>query len=186
MQTKAAIWGLCWEGTSAQSVVASQRWVLTAMQRHGRGLVSMLWRILGNEADVCDAYQDTFLRLAQHEDGRRPGNVKAFVYRCASNVAVSMLRRRRARQRLRRALADRSSAARVAGELDSRRLRESLRDEIARLPERLRSVVILKDLAELPYRQVAAILGVSVGTARVYRCRGVRLLAARIARRDGA
>ena len=42
----------------------------------------------------------------------------------------------------------------------------------------LRDVVALRDLAELPYRQVGAMLGISPATARVYRCKAVRLLAA--------
>ena len=50
--------------TQVDAVARSQRWVLTAMQHHGAALVGMLWRILGNEQDVCDAYQETFLRLA--------------------------------------------------------------------------------------------------------------------------
>lgn len=57
---------------AADSVAVSQRWVLAAMQKHGPSLVAMLWRILGNEQDVCDAYQDTFVQLAHSRDGQVP------------------------------------------------------------------------------------------------------------------
>lgn len=180
MPTKTVSWALQWDLTLADSVVASQRWVLTAMQKHGAPLVSMLWRILGNEADVCDAYQDTFLQLVHYQDGRKPDNVKAFVFRTASNVAISLLRRRKTHLKACHILADRTDEERrsdYAGDLDSQRLREVLRTQIARLPEKLRSAVVLRDLAELPYPQVAKILGVSVATVRVYRCRAVQLLA---------
>jgi RNA polymerase sigma factor (sigma-70 family) len=64
-----------------------------------------------------------------------------------------------------------------AGDLDSKYLQEILRSHIARLPEHLRNVVTLRDLAELSYTQVGRILGISAGTARVYRCKAVQLLA---------
>ena len=68
--------------------------------------------------------------------------------------------------------------------MDARQLQELLRTNIARLPHRLQSVVVLKDLAELPYNQVAKALGISVGTARVYRCRAIRLLNAWMAQQE--
>lgn len=188
MPSRAASWSLSWDPTRAESVVASQRWVLSVMQKHGGPLVTMLWRILGNEADVCDAYQDTFLQLAHCQDGRKPNNIKAFVFRTASNVAISLLRRRKVHLRACRILADRSDESRrtdYVGDLDSQRLREVLRVQVARLPDRLRSVVVLRDLAELPYPQVAKILGVSVATVRVYRCRAIQLLGRWMERRGG-
>jgi RNA polymerase sigma factor (sigma-70 family) len=62
-------------------------------------------------------------------------------------------------------------------ELDSKYLQEILRDCIAQLPEHLRNVVTLRDLAELSYAQIGRILGISAATARVYRCKAVQLLA---------
>jgi DNA-directed RNA polymerase specialized sigma24 family protein len=38
-------------------------------------------------------------------------------------------------------------------------------------------VVMLRDFGELSYSEVARVLGVSAGTARVYRCKAVQLLA---------
>ena len=97
MTSNAASYGICWDTAAAESVVASQRWILSAMQKHGPALVTMLWRILANEQDVCDAYQDTFLKLAHYQDGQRPHNIKPFVFRTAANVAISMLRRKKLR-----------------------------------------------------------------------------------------
>jgi DNA-directed RNA polymerase specialized sigma24 family protein len=46
---------------------------------------------------------------------------------------------------------------------------ERMRQAICELPRHLRNVVILRDLAQLPYAQVARMLGIRSGTARLYR-----------------
>ena len=178
MFSKAVSYGLLWDAGISESVVESQRWVLSAMQKHGPELVSMLWRILGNEQDVCDAYQDTFLQLAHFEGGHKPDHVKAYIFRVANNIAISMLRRRMAeKSRLSGPVAAVETVSSPANELDSRHLQEALRRYIAQLPEHLRNVVTLRDLGQLSYAQVGRILGISSGTARVYRCKAVQLLA---------
>jgi len=157
------------------------------MRNHGPALVGLLWRILGNEQDVCDTYQDTFLRLAHYEGGRKPNNVKAFLFRTASNTAISALRRRTQHLKACNVLAFRlggRSCPSPVDEIDSKQLRQQLRNGITRLPENLRNVIVLRDLAELPYGQVANILGISVNTARVYRCRGIKWLSTWMARRE--
>ena len=71
-----AVIGLRWDLAAASSVEKSQQWVLSAMQKRGPALISMLWRILGNEQDVCDAYQQTFLQLAHYPEMKKPDNIQ--------------------------------------------------------------------------------------------------------------
>src|SRR4030043_1637668 len=98
---KAVTRELLFTSAVAETVDQSQRWILSAMHRYGQELVTMLWRILGNEQDVCDAYQSTFLQLAHCQNGQKPEHIKAYIFRTAGNVAVSMLRHRIAeRERL--------------------------------------------------------------------------------------
>ena len=160
------------------TVDQSQRWILSAMSRHGQDLVTMLWRILGNDQDVCDAYQSTFLQLAHYQSGQKPEHVKAYIFRTASNIAISVLRHK---------IAERKRLSRVAGaqrgvdspekQLDSKFLVETLRCCMAQLPEHLRDVVMLRDLAELSYAQIGQMLDITPATARVYRCKAIQLLA---------
>ena len=174
---KAASCGSIWDFAVTETVAESQRWILTAMHKHGQELVTMLWRILGNEQDVCDVYQDTFLQLAHHEGGQKPKYVKAYIFRTANNIAISMLRRRIIERRgLAAPVACRKGTGSPAAELDAKYLQEALRDCIAQLPGHLRDVVMLRDLGELSYPQISGILGISAGTARVYRCKAIQLL----------
>jgi RNA polymerase sigma-70 factor (ECF subfamily) len=178
MLSRAISYRSVWDFAAPDSIAESQRWILSTMQKYGQELVTMLWRILGNEQDVCDAYQDTFLQLAHHEGGQKPKNVKAYVFRVANNVAVSMLRRRIAeRNKLPISVTMGKAISSPVKELDSKYLQEILRDCIAQLPEHLRNVITLRDLAELSYAQIGRILGISAATARVYRCKAVQLLA---------
>ena len=178
MFNRAVTYDLLRDVADCKAVDERQQWVLSAMRKHGPELVTMLWRILGNEQDVCDAYQTTFLHLAHRDGGEKPRHIKAYLFRTASNAAITMLRQRIVEDRRLGDLEKSASVAEAApGDLDSRHLAEALRRCVARLPEHLRTVVTLRDLAELSYSEVARIVGISAGTARVYRCKAIQLLA---------
>lgn len=155
------------------------------MQQHGQDLITMLWRMLGNEQDACDAYQNTFLQLAHHQLNKKPQHVKAYIFRTASNVAISMLRHKMAEKKW---LSDASVKTILvkspSNELDLKYLQENLRCCLARLPEHLRNVIALRDLAEMSYKQVGKTLNISPATARVYRCKAVQLLALWMGRKE--
>ena len=185
MLTKAAYLGLGWDFSAVESVAQSQRWVLSAMGKHGQDMVAMLWRILGNEQDVCDAYQQTFLQLAHCGNRTKPDNVDAYLFRTAANIAVSTLRHQKLQTELtEKAKPETPTTCDVdyAANLDAKLMRKQLRTFIAKLPEYLRNVIILRELAELPYNQVGNILGITAATARVYRFKAITLLAAWMAK----
>ncbi|MHC4385693.1 MAG: RNA polymerase sigma factor [Planctomycetota bacterium] len=171
--------GLTFDLTQAESVCKSQRWVLVSMQEFGPALVTVLWRILGNEEDVCDAYQDTFLRLAHLPDQQKPDNVRAYLFRTATNTAISMLRRKQLQKKHQQVLVTERPVPEnnPVAELDARQLQRKLRDAIAELPDYLGDVIVLHELAEMPYNQVAKILGIRTAAARVYRHKAIKLLA---------
>lgn len=156
------------------AVAADQRWVLRSLREDGPALVRLLWRMLGREQDVLDAYQDCYCRLlAQARDASEPPG-RGYIFRTAMNVAQDHRRRRRVRQTHWPALA--ALRSQDTGEAPSPQeaaaqgdLVEALRLAMETLPQRLREVVALRDLAEMSYRDVARVLGLTVGTARVYR-----------------
>ena len=169
------------------SAEKSQVWVLSAMKDHGPAVVHLHWRILGNEDDVCDAYQETFLRLANLNDFRKPSSVKAYLYRTASNIAITILRRKKMRCKAQSFLVGRYSEQvdpDIPAELDVKALCGKLRQALARLPEYLSDVVILHDLAEFSYQEVAKILKIRTATVRVYRHKALTLLASLLSRND--
>jgi len=130
---KTVSYGLLWDFAVSEAVSEDQQWILSTMHKHGQELITMLWRILGNEQDVCDAYQDTFLQLAHYEGGQRPEHVKAYIFRTANNVAISMLRRKVAdKRRISTAIVTGKHVTSPAKELDSKYLQESLRSLVAK------------------------------------------------------
>ncbi len=179
MAVNSTILELTFDLTRAQSVCKSQRWVLVSMQEHGPTLVTMLWRILGNEEDVCDTYQDTFLRLAHLPNQAKPSNVRAYLFRTASNLAISVLRQKQLQRKYQQTFLKeyRAPENNPVTELDSMRLQQRVREAVAELPAYLGDVVVLRDLAQMPYSQVAGILGIRTATARQYRHKAVKLLA---------
>jgi len=161
-----------------EALCPDQGCLLTVMERHGSGLVQMLWRVLGNQADVADAYQETFCRLAVLLRDGKSWKKKGYVYRLAANIAVDMLRGRQ-----RDAVTKRNLAKMPTGEIDPASVLdqqdevERLRGAIAELPDHLRHVLVLREFGELDYQAIASALQIAAATARVYRHRAVRQLA---------
>ncbi len=140
--------------------------------RHGPMVLGVCRRVLGDSHDAEDAFQATFLVLAKKAALiRDPNLLGPWLHGVAHRVAV----RARANAAIRRSR-ERSGAEEAAmaasiglGGEDSvvrAELRAALDDEVARLPERFRRVVVLCYLDGLTHDQAAERLRCPVGTVR--------------------
>lgn len=139
-------------------------------------------RLLGNEADALDAVQDGFVKVLTHLaafEGR--SSFKTWLLRVVSNAALDLGRQRRRRMTSEAPADDGrpgSAAAVSVWEeptlgLERADLRRLIDAGLARLPEPQRQTFVLHVDAELSYREVAEVLGVSIGTvmSRLYYAR---------------
>jgi RNA polymerase sigma-70 factor, ECF subfamily len=140
-----------------------------------RRVVSVAWRMLGNEADARDAAQETFLRVFRNLDKFKPEqSFEAWLYRIAVNVCYDVGRKRR-RYDMRHEPFDVESDhghGALAGpddleaETEMRQRREIVARALASLPERERAAVVMRDLEGLTTEEVAEILGTRPVTVR--------------------
>jgi RNA polymerase sigma-70 factor (ECF subfamily) len=149
------------------------------VRRHGPMVLGVCSRVLGHHHDAQDAFQATFLVLAQRAGGiclRQ--SVGDWLHGVARRTALAA-RREAARRRRHESMAPpRTDPAPADTDL-----RAALDDELARLPARYREVLVLSDLEGKERRRVAAELGIPEGTAASRLGRARRLLAARLSRR---
>lgn len=137
------------------------------------------FRLLGNEADALDAVQEGFVKALTHLEGfERRCSFKTWLLRVVSNAALDIGRQKRRRDKLRQELqAEDSSNGQPDGDaglnLDQKELRRLLDGALAALPENQRRTFVLHAEAELSYREVADLLGISIGTvmSRLYYAR---------------
>lgn len=182
-----------WNLEVRQAPGGRQAWLEELHVAHGLGLRLMLRRMLGNDDDALDAYQDCMYHLARRSEQTVLQSVQAYAYRTAANLATEIIRRRgRHAAHWRRIVADQRARVRLSDQPspdsidhDNGQVVGRLRGALGALPRHLRDVVVLRDLAQMPYRRVASILGIRPTTARVYRRQAVLRLGDTLSR-DGA
>lgn len=123
-------------------------------------------QMLGNPDDALDVVQEAFLRLHRHwrrRDASRP--FLPWMYSIVRNLAIDLLRKRTTRRECELEAAPEALAA-ATPEKDSARRQLSARlwNEIQRLPEPQREVLLLRDWHGLSYAEIAETTGVSVTT----------------------
>ncbi|MEX0847171.1 MAG: sigma-70 family RNA polymerase sigma factor [Ilumatobacteraceae bacterium] len=135
-------------------------------------------RITGNDADAADATQEALIAIVRglgRFDGR--SSFSTWVYRVATNASLDELRRRKRRPTLvidddlaGHESADHQGAARIDGLGDRMAIDEALR----MLPEDFRVPLVLRDVCDLDYADIAATLDIPIGTvkSRIARGRG--------------
>lgn len=162
----------------------SPRWLNQLIESDGKGILRLLWRMLGVEADVLDAYQDCFCKLASYPHPGDLRSARAFAYRTATNIAIELIRvRKRRAEHLPRISASQQAKSQPnsnglpTGEEPNDPALERMREAIGELPAHLRQVVVLRDLGQMSYADVARILSIDPATARVYRRHAVVKLA---------
>ena len=113
-------------------------------------------------------------------DGR--SSFGTWAYRIATNAALDELRKRRRRPALHAVGDDDQGPHEPVDEVAERRVtsvadRLALDDALDHLPEDFRSAVVLRDVVDLDYSEIADVLEVPVGTVKSRIARGRRMLA---------
>ncbi len=147
--------------------------------RYADELYTFFARFVGNGAAAEDLVQETFLQVhlsAATFDPTR--TLKPWIYTVAANKARDYMRARgrRPEQSLDATTDDSELPApsallaaggvSVADELDAQSQRELVQAMIARMPEHLRTILIMGYYQRLPYSEIAEILEIPVGTVK--------------------
>jgi RNA polymerase sigma factor (sigma-70 family) len=141
---------------------------------HG-AMVLRVCRALVRDDEAQDAASETFLSALEAYDRLRPGSdVKAWLLTIAHRKAIDVLRRR-ARQALPMADLPELVSQGDAVEFPDASLWENVRA----LPDKQRHAVAYHYIADLPYADVAGVMGVSEAAARRSAADGIRALRSR-------
>lgn len=158
------------------------------LRRHHDRVHAVCRRIAGATRDADDATQESLIRIVRgldSFDGR--SKFSTWVYRIATNTALDELRKRERRPQLHRAdpLDDQWSDGPGIGarepvdpmahrQLDGVSERMAIEAALADLPDDYRVAVVLRDVADLDYDEIAEVLGIPLGTvkSRIARARG--------------
>ena len=62
-------------------VADDQQWILSLLRQHGLAVITMLWRMLGSDQDVLDAYQTAVCQLTSRGPHAIQSNRGGYFYR---------------------------------------------------------------------------------------------------------
>jgi len=165
-----------------------EAWELIVRQ-HWRKVFNLAYKFVGRHDEAEDLTQDIFLKIfrALHTFDRR-ANFQTWLISISRNLCIDHYRSvRKERETMARDVdaADLMPVSRDRGphgELEQLDLRHLIRQALAELPEALREAVVLRDLQEFSYQEIADKLDLPEGTVKSRINRG-RLELARQLRR---
>jgi len=134
-----------------------------------------------NDSDAADVVQEACLRAFRYFDSYREGDAKSWLLKIVRRTCYDWLERNRpaelvpfeAEDDLDGPMRPPPAAADAGALLESRSDLRHLDRLIEALPPQLREAVVLRELYELDYRQIAEVTGVPIGTvmSRLHRAR---------------
>lgn len=135
--------------------------------------------LLGDREEALDATQDALVSMLRSLPGfRGESSLRTWLYRLTTNVCLNRRRQARVRERFSAPLPEdypHDPGGPEAAMLD-RAAAQAVRRHLAALPGPFRSVVVLRELEGLAYEEIAATLGVPLGTVQSRINRGRRML----------
>lgn len=124
----------------------------------GKPVYAVAYRITQQREQAEDITQEIFLRIWRKPPEPQVGNLRAWIFRMAQNLAIDTVRKRQPEP----------LPETVPAEDTDFLLRAALRQAMDALTPDERTAVLLRTDAELPFREIAAVLQCSLPA--VYRC----------------
>jgi RNA polymerase sigma-70 factor (ECF subfamily) len=144
--------------------------------RYRNRLVNLIYRMLNDQNEAEDLVQETFLRVWNHrQDYDFSYCLSTWVYTIALNLAKNELRKRRKFKFFNLGEMTEKGLELPDPKMGPSALGHMLQGAIVKLPIKYKTAFLLRDVEQLPYEDVAQILGVPLGTvkSRVNRARTV-------------
>jgi RNA polymerase sigma-70 factor (ECF subfamily) len=160
--------------TPVAEQVAAEAWVAPSwdeiVRTHSARVYRLAYRLTGNKHDAEDLTQDVFIRVFRSLSTYTPGTFEGWLHRITTNLFLDHARRK---QRIRfDALAD-DAAERLPGRepspaqvYEDTHLDPDVQAALGALPPDFRAAVVLCDIEGLSYEEIAATLGIKLGTVR--------------------
>lgn len=141
-------------------------------------------RMVGNEQDACDLSQEAFLKAYTNLSAfRGDSKFSSWLYRMTTNLCLDFLRRR-SRQKTVLLTYDTDdggenflqipdNAPSPEAEAERQELRDAVRQGLSELPESQREILLLREIGQLSYEEIARQLALEPGTvkSRIFRAR---------------
>jgi RNA polymerase sigma factor (sigma-70 family) len=137
---------------------------------HSARVYRLAYRLTGNPHDAEDLTQEVFVRVFRSLSSYTPGTFEGWLHRITTNLFLDSARRK---QRIHfEGLAD-EMAHRLPGSepspaqaFDDSHLDDDVQAALKALPPEYRAAVVLCDIEGFSYEEIAATLGVKLGTVR--------------------
>ena len=145
--------------------------------------VNLAWWLCGNRADAEDIVQEAVLRAFKYFDRFSGEKARPWLLAIVRNTGTSWMAKNRPRHLT--LMGDPAEAERERPEdsapspeqqSERRQLRQQIDRAVAALPPDFREVILLREIQELSYKEIAAVLDVPIGTVMSRIARGRKLL----------
>jgi RNA polymerase sigma-70 factor, ECF subfamily len=141
------------------------------------------FRMLGNRHEAEDIAQEAFIRAYVNiETFNQNRKFSTWLFRIATNLCIDRIRKKKPDYYLDAEVAGTDGLtmySQVAAdvqmpedEVENMELQETIQKEISKLPEKYRSVIVLKYIEELPLQEISEILDMPLGTVKTRVHRG--------------
>jgi len=134
-------------------------------ERYHAPLYNFYTKLTGDRALSEDLVQEVFLRILRHRKTFRPGTpFRAWIYQIARNARIDHFRKSRPQVPFEPEMAP---AVATGDPAQQQQESELLHRALMELPEEKRELLVLCRFQELPYEEVARLVGCGVSTVKV-------------------
>ena len=148
----------------------------TVVREQKNRVYSYAAMMLRNQAEAQDVVQESMVRLWQNQSKVDQSGAPMWLKRTAHNLCIDRIRRRKVRSEVGTEQLEATSIDTSPGPdrvAESDRLGREIEQALGKLSEQDRSVLILREVQERPYAEIAEMLELPMGTlkARLHRAR---------------
>ena len=141
------------------------------IEKHGSAVWQTAYRLLGNDADAADCFQETFISALKYSKRQHIRNFHGLLTRLATTRAIDQLRQRFQRTDCNVSKADWITIpSKNPGPVQMAQNQEligNLRESLTKLPLAEAEVFCMRYLNDMSYRQIAKELGIKTNTVGV-------------------